>query len=130
MSALHPCVACQRHINVDESACPFCKAEVPEGFGPSALARAASAVNRPLSRAAILFAGATAIAACSSGTALPGSSGGTSGSSGGSSGSSGSSGEVQALYGPAPVEDAGDAGMDSPGPVALYGPAPVDSGNG
>lgn len=126
MSALHPCVACQRHIAVSETACPFCSAAVPEGFGAAAASRTAGlAINRPLSRAAILFAGATAIAACSSGTPATGSSG--------SSGST--SGDVQTLYGPAPVDAADDVtdsapAQDAPGPVALYGPAPVDAGNG
>ena len=44
---------------------------------------------------------------------------------------SSSSGEPVALYGPAPVLDAGkDAAKDAGEPVALYGPAPVDAGDG
>lgn len=69
-------------------------------------------LSRPRSRAAILFAGAAVVGACSS-----------------------ASDNAVPAYGVA-VVDSGieqDSGRDSPideegGPVAMYGPAPVDSG--
>jgi hypothetical protein len=50
MLALRPCVACQRHVKVDERACPFCAGEMPHQVrAPRA------SPNRPLSRAALLL---------------------------------------------------------------------------
>ena len=146
-ACLFPCPGCARHIRTDERACPFCGAATPEGFG----ACAKPALTGPvLSRAAVLFMGATAVAACSGTVAAPGG-GGDSGSSGDSPSSADSM--PVALYGPGPVRDANvdspgpvpaygpgpirDSGVadqggdeDSGGPIALYGPAPVDSGSG
>jgi hypothetical protein len=99
---LHPCPACARHIRGDEATCPFCNAATPEGFGAVARAKIAA----PMSRAAILFMGATAVSACSS---------------------SSSSGPV-AAYGPAPVDSGAQDAAEDTNPVALYGPAMVDSG--
>ncbi len=107
------CTACQRHIQSTETACPFCGAATPEGFGATARAPLG---DRPLSRAALLFASAAAVAACSSDDSHP---------------------APVPLYGPAPINipDAGDSGSaDDAGPaidsglVAAYGPAPVDGG--
>lgn len=65
-------------------------------------------LSRPRSRAAILFAGAAVVGACSSTAATP-------------------------LYGVPTTdagleEDSGNNGQPEGGPVAMYGPAPVDSG--
>jgi hypothetical protein len=119
---LHPCPACARHIRAEEGTCPFCGEATPDGFGNIARAKLAA----PMSRAAILFMGATAVSACSSST----------------------SGSLMALYGPAPVMDSGakdgsndvtavplyaaapvDSGVDA-GAMPAYGAAPVDSGEG
>src|SRR5204863_3620737 len=65
-AALVPCSSCARHVRVDETSCPFCDAAVP--------ANAADAIPRPppwrgpVTRAALMFFGATAVGACSSGT--------------------------------------------------------------
>lgn len=100
MASLHPCPSCARHVRATSSACPFCGAEVT----PAADVR--PLLSRPRTRAAILFAGAAVVGACSSTSVAP-------------------------AYG-VPVADSGveDAGEDAvPGPVAMYGPAPVpDSG--
>ena len=121
MSDLQPCTGCKRHIRIDESACPFCSVALGEDFRARATVPN-GALRRPLTRAALLFASATAIAACTSGTGT---------TSGGYS-----SGEP--AYGGPPIDpdsgDARDATSDGPskfdGPVALYGPAPVDAGDG
>jgi hypothetical protein len=75
MSCLAPCPACDRHIAIDETTCPFCVARLPDSF------REANACRRSpparLSRAARLAAGAALIgvqASCGSsayGTAVP-----------------------------------------------------------
>jgi hypothetical protein len=127
---LQPCVACSQHIRVDERACPFCNAELPENFGDDARARVSR--TRPMSRAAILFVGATAAAACGGSTETgTGSSGDASTHEDGSAADgSGIDGAV-VLYGPAPFDASVDHSVDaSPdGPVAAYGPGPVDSGD-
>jgi hypothetical protein len=105
----------------DETACPFCKAVLPEVLAAAqrgALGRGSS--GRPLSRAAILFVGATATTACGSQDT-----------------------QLLPAYGPAPVLDSGPEHDASPEldsslgpdtspdaePVALYGPAILDSGS-
>lgn len=149
--ALHPCPSCSRHVRPTEAACPFCASAFPDGFGAARRPEIANA-NRGLTRAALLFASATAIAGCGETTGVDntsssgktsssgGSSGTASGSSSGSvSSSSGStsssSGDVPVpMYGPAPIDDGGlekDSGIGPKkdgGAVALYGPAPIDSG--
>jgi hypothetical protein len=119
---LRPCSACARHIQATESACPFCGAAVSEAFAQSN--RTPAGVTAPLTRAALLFMGATAATACSSSSSsapgpLP-----AYGPAPIEDASSDHSGPV-ALYGPAPVQD---AAVDHGGPVALYGPAVIDSG--
>lgn len=64
MTHLCPCPSCNRHVAVNEVACPFCKAELPESFRcqptpPPARGR--------LGRAALFAAGAAlaGAAACS-----------------------------------------------------------------
>jgi len=114
------CPSCARHIKVDEAACPFCGGALPEDFGTASRKAVA-----PISRAAILFMGATAVtgasAACSSS------------SSGGHN--EVDSGSMVAAYGPAIVDSGvvSDASkLDSgnePDVVALYAPPPIDSGN-
>jgi hypothetical protein len=121
-ACLHPCPTCGRHIHGGEHECPFCQTAVPPGFGRCTQPAGG---GRPLSRAAVLFVGATAAASC----------GGIAG------GSDSDGGSIGVLYGPAPIRDSGstDASPDS-GPtdaaqdanddqlLVLYGPAPVDSG--
>jgi hypothetical protein len=112
---LHPCESCARHIRAGESACPFCGAAVSESAAASA--RRDGNFARPLSRAALLFASATAAVGCSS-----------SSSTGTITDAAVESGPV-ALYGPAPIYDSGvqDSGG---GGLPLYGPAVQDSGSG
>jgi hypothetical protein len=108
-SILSPCIACARHIMTSETACPFCGAAVPDGFGAerrdeNVLARSA------LTRAALLFTGATTVAACAIWT-----------------------GEQSVEYGPGAIEfeDSGQPvyNENEGGPTVLYGPAPfVDAG--
>lgn len=118
---LHPCASCARHVRVTDVSCPFCG-------GPMGEVTAVPVASRALSRAAVVFFGATTLAACVGGPGDPststssggGSSSGTSSGASGSSGapgasSSGTSGDpepepdpgAQPLYGPAPVNDAG-----------------------
>jgi hypothetical protein len=65
-SRLTPCPGCQRHVKLGPPVCPFCGVEVPVHVP----ARAAPA-GRPLSRAAIVFASAAVVTACSSSTTPP-----------------------------------------------------------
>jgi len=96
--AFIPCPACDRHVRTTDRTCPFCSTTMPEATIPAA------APGRALTRAAILFAGATAVSACSS----P---------------------EPVAMYGPAPVDASSDVKDSSlPDVVAMYGPSPVDAG--
>jgi hypothetical protein len=141
MLKLRPCLGCSRHVRANEAACPFCATPRAELADEE---RVLSPLAGRVTRAAIVFAGATAIAACggskddTSSASSASSTGGTSGSSGkgssgtsgtsGTSGSSGSNGDTSgnvALYGPAPVDDGGVDGKDSGG-VPLYGPPPFD----
>ncbi len=114
--SLSPCPSCFRHVRATATACAFCASPLPEGFGASLAPE--GRVKGPLTRAALLFMGASAAAGCS---------------------------EAVAVYGPGPVQDASavdgasdaatpdaatpDAARDdSGGPVALYGPAPQRDG--
>jgi hypothetical protein len=126
------CPSCSRHVRTSESACPFCKGELPASFASLPAPRPPSV---RLSRAALYAFGASSIglaAACSS-TATPaygapgdldasadvGNGGGGSGGSGGSTNDSGvtdgagaDSPTAQPLYGASfdgalPIEDAG-----------------------
>jgi len=121
----HPCVSCAQHVRVGERACPFCDAALPEDFGEEARTRVARA--RPISRAAILFVGATAAAACGGSTE---SGSGDASAHDGSGADSAYDGAV-VLYGPAPFDASRDSNADASadGPVAAYGPGPVDSGD-
>jgi len=58
-SRLSPCPSCTRHVKVGSAACPFCGGEVPTNVPLRAMP-----TSRPLSRAAILLAGAAAVSAC------------------------------------------------------------------
>ncbi len=118
MACLHSCTSCSRHVRATERSCPFCDAPLGSDFIDACPRRAKP--GRKLTRAALLFAGATALAAC----------GGKE-----DSGSSGSTSGAVAVYGPAPIRDASPDTADAAeqpdaGPVALYGPAPVDAGDG
>src|SRR5437879_709996 len=117
---LHPCPSCAQHVRAGETACPFC------GAALEARACEKPAGARPLSRAAILFVGATAAAACG-GSESTGGGNGDAATDANQNGDGSTDGPV-ALYGPAPV----DGGMDASdsGSVVLYGPAPVDGGAG
>lgn len=59
MARLAACSECGRHIRTTEAACPFCGATASFETGD-----VRQPVGRPLTRAAILFASATAIAGC------------------------------------------------------------------
>src|SRR5262245_56280946 len=95
-ACLHRCPSCARHVRANERACPFCDAALPEDFG---VCSGPGDLARPLSRAALLFVSAAALAGC--------------GKRGGDPGSPGSGVDI---YGPAPI-DARDAA-----------PAPSDGG--
>ena len=71
MSHLAPCPSCNRHVDVAESACPFCATALPVAF--RAQQRPAPVRGR-LGRAALMAAGATLMgaAACSSNDAISG----------------------------------------------------------
>ena len=141
---LHPCPSCARHLRAGEPRCLFCAAALPVGFG--VCAQAPGARGRPVSRAALLFVGATAAAGCGGrqeSTFTPGDGGLDAATD--SAGEGEDTGMPVALYGPGPIEDSGlprpdasqDAAKDAPseagdegGGVVLYGPAPVDGGGG
>ncbi len=65
-SQLTPCPSCSRHVKVGPPSCPFCGGAVPVDVPARVVA-----AGRPLSRAALLFAGAAAVTACSSSTTSP-----------------------------------------------------------
>ena len=98
---LLPCPGCARHIRSDETACPFCDRAVAFCAG----GRCGQSAERPLSRAAVLFLGATALAACGKRD----------------------SGMTIALYASAPVDDAA-VPMIEPADVMDAGVTPVSSG--
>ncbi len=69
MSHLAPCPACNRHVDVGESACPFCAAALAESFRGQPQP---SPPARRLGRAALMAAGATLMGAgaCSNNDAI------------------------------------------------------------
>ncbi len=69
MSHLAPCPACNRHVDVDESACPFCAAMLAPSFRAT---RPLGPPSRRLGRAALMTAGAALMgaAACSASDAI------------------------------------------------------------
>jgi hypothetical protein len=104
---LHPCESCARHIRAGEAACPFCGAAVTQVAAP-----ARGSVARPMSRAALLFMGATTSIACGSSSTNP-----------------------PTTEPDAAIQDSGvdaaiqDSGVDTGEPAAMYGPAMIDSGS-
>jgi len=70
MSHLAPCPACNRHVDLVETTCPFCAAALPDALR----ARSTPPPARRLSRAAMMAASATLIGAgaCSANDALGG----------------------------------------------------------
>jgi hypothetical protein len=62
-SRLAPCPSCSRHVKVGPPSCPFCGGDVPTEVAPRVSKLAPGA---PLTRAALMFAGAAAVGACSS----------------------------------------------------------------
>jgi hypothetical protein len=113
---LHPCPSCAQHLRASETVCPFCGASLPEGFG---ICAQPAPRGQPMSRAALLFVGATVATGCGADAPVP-------------------------LYGPAPINDAGptpDAGTDAPSEAATDaqtgpdtsavtdGPATIDEGD-
>jgi hypothetical protein len=96
---LVPCPLCDRHVRASEASCPFCGAE----RDPLDLVRAPS--GRVAYRAAVLLAGAAALSACEKQPKQD------------PSMQESSSGTAVAVYGPAPVPNASDAGkpIDPPG---------------
>jgi hypothetical protein len=67
MSHLAPCPACNRHVAVVETTCPFCAATLRESFRGQPRP---TPPPRRLSRAAMMAAGATLIGACSANDAI------------------------------------------------------------
>lgn len=68
MSQLLPCRACQRHVNSEETSCPFCQALAPTKACTGACSGLLSA---RLARAALVAAGAALLgAACESNSAI------------------------------------------------------------
>ena len=123
-SRLSPCPSCSRHVKVGPPVCPFCGGDVPTTVPARSFAKAA---GKPLTRAAVLFAGAAAVTACfddSKGTE-PAVDGSTQGDDAGGD----NDGQAVAAYGVmAAPPDAGepdDGGDDHDGQaIAAYG-APV-----
>jgi hypothetical protein len=69
MSQLEPCPACHRHVAIDEPACPFCAAPLPESFRRTQR----TPLRGRLTRAGLLAAGATAtLLSCWSGASAYG----------------------------------------------------------
>ena len=69
MSHLAPCPVCNRHVDVAESACPFCATVLSPSFRA---ARPLGPIPRRLGRAALMTAGAALVgaAACSASDAI------------------------------------------------------------
>jgi hypothetical protein len=99
---LLPCPSCERHIRSDETACPFCTQ--PVAFCTSG--RCAEHGERALSRAAVLFLGATALAACGKRDG----------------------GATIALYASAPVDPDASVPMIEPSAIMDGGVTPVPTG--
>ena len=116
MSCLHVCPSCARHVRSEETTCPFCDASLPEDFRVCGEPRA---TGRPLTRAAFLLMSATALTAC----------GKTTGAGGGA--------DIYGPP-PVDVRpDASAKTQNEPPPptpheqpVAVYGPAPVADAGG
>jgi hypothetical protein len=112
------CSSCERHVRVADRVCPFCAAAMPEPV--SSRPRGSTA---GLSRAAILFAGATAVTGCSATSSM---------TDAASDASQSPDQQIVAAYGPVPVDvvDPSDVRDVQTMPdeqfVAAYGPAPVD----
>jgi hypothetical protein len=149
-SRLTPCPSCSRHVKVGPPSCPFCGGDVPTNVP----ARPVLA-GRPLSRAAILFASAAAVSACS-GTTRSTMSSDAAVDTGGpmpaygvpgmpfEAGEPDDAGQPTPLYGIGPQVDAGDpipsadasadAGADTGQGMASYGvfvnPDAGDAGQG
>lgn len=140
---LLPCPACERHVRVTESLCPFCGDALPLAY------QSAGAANLPtkrLGRAAkfafgAAVAGAMAVSGCGddsapadSGTVTDSGSATDSGTPGDASPDAADDSGMVALYGGPPADsgaDAGDpadSGMLDSATGALYGGAPVDAG--
>ncbi len=111
MASLTPCPSCSRHVKVGPPTCPFCGGDVPV---PAARAVALQA-GKPLTRAALMFAGAAAVTAC-----------------GGSSSAYGVPVFPDASDAEASAPDAHDAGADGDAdagqPMGAYGGPILDSG--
>jgi hypothetical protein len=102
-SHLVSCAACARHVRASESACPFCRAELPRSL------REASAPRPPrmrLARAALMAVGAGAAAIA---TAC----GGNVGDGGSDAGGADHMVSSEPPYGAAPMEDGGDDSGDT-----------------
>jgi hypothetical protein len=135
MSQLLPCPTCHRHVEVRETVCPFCAAELPASFR----APPPASSGRRLGRAALMAAGATMLgaAACSTDSIStdaasdrpPISDASGTGGATGSAGATGGDGAVAGNGGQAGHN--GAAGRSGAGGsiVAAYG-APVLTGEG
>jgi uncharacterized membrane protein YgcG len=117
MARLRPCTACSRHVRITDGECPFC------GVANESAKTAPVDLGKPLSRAAVVFFGATALAACTGGpndpTSSSSSSSGNSSGGGNTSSSSGTSGSgTSSGTNPEPDPD--------PMPQPAYGVPPID----
>jgi hypothetical protein len=143
------CPSCSRHVRTSESACPFCKGELPASFASLPAPRPPS---ERLSRAALYAFGASSIglaAACTNSTTVlyggppPGvedasadvaNGGGGSGNDGSvTDGAAPDSPTAQPLYGASfdgaiPIEDGSPGGDRDSGTTAADG-APTDGGH-
>jgi hypothetical protein len=140
---LVPCVACRRHVRIDEGRCPFCATELPSDVRP-----VPNAKERISRGAAMVFASSLAVAGCGGATSTSTTDGGSSDSSTSDSVASDAStnddvatdtGSISAHYGLPPdsaVDSAtGDSATDDAdakdtgGGVPIYGlPPPIDGG--
>ena len=98
MSCLAPCPACNRHVDTDAAACPFCSAALPDSFRCQP---GRKPLRGRLSRAGLLAAGATLIGI---GQACGGSAYGTAGGLQDAAADTATmDGSAVALYGAAPA---------------------------
>jgi hypothetical protein len=67
-SRLAPCPSCSRHVKVGPPSCPFCGGDVPTDVAPRV---STAGPGKGLTRAALMFAGATAVTACGTSTTSP-----------------------------------------------------------
>jgi hypothetical protein len=114
MSELVPCHGCARHIRASERSCPFC------GIPREPVFTARPALPRPISRAAVVLAGAVAATSCGKRDADPPLVTAPTTSPSPTTVDT----NPATVYGPAPVFDTADAGIV----VAPSDPSAPDNG--